>query len=817
MKTPVLVFALGPEAAAIAARAKAIWEVWGAGASVLAIGPANVAGLDPETDVAPLERDGQDLPRAAIATALAGHDPHPDVVIVADLAEHEAVFCARLAFEARRAIGPDRRLSAILVLPGPEHPPLELSAVGDILGVLWPGHGAVRLLDRLYLMEDAAANEASASREMVREVAALRLAIEGDGGAIGEAVRGRSDALEGPVRSLGGAALRYPGRAVAELAGARLAGALVEGWCGAAADPGGPLPDALPVDDDALEYAGLTPESTAELEAFLDELLWSLRARYPKIAAVASVLPAELALLEDVHFGAEGSAEGDIPVLIRQGGDDKPRSVLEPSRERLQAQIVRWRSRIEWELVDRCRPVFLEGGGLARGVAFLEALGGAIDRMDRSLNDRRKLAEDRQVKARDRLDAALTELSAASRKPFFRNAAAAASLADCRRAAVLYLTTRAERVLLADFGDALGEVGKTVADLEDRLGKLTTVLGKVREGLDDRARGIAEAWRADNLLDPGDPETAYRDAVGPLPDEEALLASVHEDFVAGGSVFDLPIQAGDEQHLVERLHERAVLRFPALLESTFGQGLGQRLPNASLRAERLAAALEAATPLLRLAQDEDGNAPGKALAILAHEPSPPEALVAALSRLGIPEEDRAVLPRKMADHLVIWTERADFPPDAIRAIEHLPGSWPPREHDDLESPVPSPEPEATPPAAPDDTPAPAYKAPEPDPEDGVLAELLRDEQLEFASDAAELTKIVTKPGLAASPDPPPTPDAAPAADPDDGLLAAMLPEEDSGYPQPAPPPEAAAPERETMVEDLDDGLLAQMLAEEGLT
>lgn len=804
MKPPALVFALGPEAAAIAARAKAIWQVWGTFPAVLAIGPQVLPGLDAEHEVAPLERDGQDLPRAAIATALAGFDSHPDVIIVADLAEHEAGFCARLAAETRRAIGPDGRLTAILILPGPERMPLELSAAGDILGVLWPGRATPRLLDRLYLVEDAAESGAAAARETIREAVAWHLAIVCDAGSAGEAFRTRSDALGGEVRSLGAVALRYPGRAVAELAGARLAVSLVEGWYGTDAGPGGPLPASLPVDDDALEFAGLTPELAAELEASLDELLWSLRARHPGIAAMANVLPAELSLLEEAQFGhkerpekgpedrSEDGLEGDIPELVRLAREPRPRSVLEAARDRLHQQVATWRSRIEWELVDRCRPAFLDGGGLARGLGFLESLLEAVARLDQSLADRRRLADDRRKEARQRLDSALGELGAASRRMFFRKAASAASLADCRRAAMLYLTMRAELELLADFQAALSEIREAIGHLRTRLVNLRKVLEGVRSGLEQRADAIAHAWNDENLLDPGDPETAYRDAVGPLPDEEALLASVHEDFVAGGSVLDLPIQIGDEQHLIERLHERAILRFPTLLEATFGQGLAQRLPNASMRAQRLSSALETATPLLRLTRDADGNLPGKVRVVLAHEPSPPPALVTAIERLGIPAEERLTLPRKMADRLIIWTERAAFSPERVSALSYLPGSWPPRE------PSPEPGPSTT------DGPAPAS------PEEASSGEAERDGGARGERPVAFAERF-EEPGLTPGEEMGGEPGAG--GDPieasirqaEDAILEALVER----------PPAIAAGEESPL--DPDDGLLAQMLAEEGLT
>ena len=464
--------------------------------------------------------------------------------------------------------------------------------------------------------------------------------------------------------------------------------------------------------------------------------------------------------------------------------------------------------------MDRCRPAFLEGGGLARGLTFLESLHVAFEHTHKTVEDRQRLAEQRQQGARIRLDGALADLGAAARRPFFRNSVSAARLADCRRAAFLYLTTRAERVLLGDFENAMTDVLKTVAELRDRLSRLTAVLTSVQHGLDDRARAIADAWHADNLLDPGDPETAYRDAVGALPDEEALLGSVHEDFVAGGSVLDLPIGSGDEQHLIERLHERALLRFPALLESTFGQGISQRLSNASMRAERLATALEAATPLLRLTRDQSGNLAGQAGVLLGHEASPPEALEAALSRLGFPVADCTVLPRKLADHLVIWTERGGFAPDSVVAIDTLPGSWPPREPAIGLMPPPPPLLEAPdikllerPPQV-ALLPAPAHDEPQElersipqaatavdlDPGDGLLAEMLREEEALTA------------------------PERQVDVDPGDGLLADMLREEEART-APESQADGLAPGsgKPIMVEDLDDGLLAQMLAEEGLT
>ncbi|MBM3267753.1 MAG: hypothetical protein FJZ01_08910, partial [Candidatus Sericytochromatia bacterium] len=653
-----LLIGLGGEAALILGRVKALREKLQAPATILAIGAAPGSGLG-EDDVAPLERDGQELPHAALATALAGAGGEAAVSVVADLADLEGEFCEALVAEIRKAIGPERRLVLFALLPGDAEPQAMRLAAAGLLGRLWLAEGQGSAIDRLFLAEEACESGKVLGREARREAVALRLAIEGSATPAAAAVRAASDGLAGLVRSVGGVALRYPCRAVAELAAARLGAALVEGWCGSTHDAGGALPEDLPVDDDALGVVSLSPDASAEIEAFLDELVWSLRGRFPQLPALAAALPAELAALEEIQFSSAGGKEGgELDVFVRE---PRPRSVLEGARDRLARQIQTWRAGCEAELVSRCKPVFLEGGGLARGIAFLDDFARALAGLAAGLGERERIGNSRLSDARQMLASATNDLGAAARKTLFRSQAVSAAFAACRRAGLLYLTTRAEVLLLDDFRSALALLESAVADMRERVARLTGVLTYVQHGLEDRGTAIADAWHGPNLLDPGDPEQAYRDVVGTLPDEEAHLASLHEDFVAGGSVLDLPIHPGDEQHLIDRLHERALLRFPDLLEATFGQGLAQRLPTQALRSQRLGAALAEAAPLFRLGDPEAaGPLPGQGVTVLAHEPKPPAELRGALDRLGFPAGSCAELSRKLADHVVILSERGGF-------------------------------------------------------------------------------------------------------------------------------------------------------------
>ncbi|MBM3276047.1 MAG: hypothetical protein FJZ00_12920, partial [Candidatus Sericytochromatia bacterium] len=355
--SPALIFSLGPEGAAILARVKSLWEKFPQSGSLLAICARPPEGLD-DSLVAALEREGQGLPKAAIATALASLPDSPDAYVVCDLTDVERSFLQPLAAEIRKTLGDDRRIIGVFLLPAADASSLDRAGAGDVLSHLWPVPGIAPHFDRLFLAEAFTETGATWNREALYDAVALRLAIEGAALPPGAALRERSDSLDGTVRSLGGTALRYPCRAVAELAAARLGAALVEGWCGSPRAIHEELPNDLPVDEDALEYAALTPDAGVELEAFFDELLWGLRGRYPQLNSLVAALPAELDALETAQFGTrqpakfgaprtEESEPGEHAVFIRE---TRSRSVLESVRERMHRQVVTWRSRIEAEL-----------------------------------------------------------------------------------------------------------------------------------------------------------------------------------------------------------------------------------------------------------------------------------------------------------------------------------------------------------------------------------------------------------------------------------------------------------------------------------
>lgn len=647
MSRSLLVVALGSEGAVIAGRTKARWADWQADAAVLAIGAPDGRGLA-EEDVAALEGDGTELPEAAIAMAVARFKGTPEVIIVADLSDPQAAIVSDLSEFLFRAIGDEAGLSAVLILPAGDDPELIHENAEKILSEILPIEGETSRFSRIFLVEDIDEHGSPTSRDAIREAVALRLAAEGASGPVGEAIRARSRSLVGVVRSLGAAAIRFPSRAVAEMAGARLAAAMVEGWCGRESDPGGPFPPELPLSANSADID--TPGVGSELEIILDEILWGLRADHPDFSAMVADLPEGIAKLERTLFEGEGP------------------NLLDAARTEVKEREARWEAILKDDLLQRTRPVFIEGGGMSRGVAYLENLAKVVEQSLKGLETLNGTLQGRRQEANKKLAKTIDKLDEATRKRLFRPKAIREAQEDLRQAALSFLASGTEAVVMTDFLGAARRFVGLVGSLKERVLTIIGVLTFVQQGLEARAALIAESWRAPNLLDPGDPESAYRDTVGALPDEEALLATLHDDVVAGGSVLDLPLVAGDEDALMARLHESGIARFPALLEASFGQGLAQRLATPALRAERLRAALNAAKPLLRLDAPAGEALPGQTGVILAHEPDPPDALTRAIERLGFPAADCAPLPREMGDHVVVITERSNFPLGSIKVL-----------------------------------------------------------------------------------------------------------------------------------------------------